>query len=80
MDSFKGTVSRDFLLLVFLMNQFPPQPQSFALGPFRFFAGGKFATGVNDTGGKIGAGINDTGGKFATGVSDAGVKFFHQFR
>jgi hypothetical protein len=24
---FKGTVSRDFLLLVFLMNQFPPSPR-----------------------------------------------------
>jgi hypothetical protein len=23
---FKGTVSRDFLLLVFFMNQFPPSP------------------------------------------------------
>jgi hypothetical protein len=23
----KGTVSRDFLLLVFLMNQFPPSPR-----------------------------------------------------
>jgi hypothetical protein len=24
---FKGTVSRDFLLLVFLMNQLPPRPR-----------------------------------------------------
>jgi hypothetical protein len=24
---FKGTVSRDFLLLVFFMNQFPPSPR-----------------------------------------------------
>jgi hypothetical protein len=24
--NFKGTVSRDFLLLVFFMNQFPPSP------------------------------------------------------
>jgi hypothetical protein len=24
---FKGTVSRDFLLLVFIMNQFPPSPR-----------------------------------------------------
>jgi hypothetical protein len=35
--TFKGTVSRDFLLLVFLMNQFPPQPQSIPIGPFKFF-------------------------------------------
>ncbi len=26
-DRVKGTVSRDFLLLVFLMNQFPPSPR-----------------------------------------------------
>jgi hypothetical protein len=25
--AFKGTVSRDFLLLVFFMNQFPPAPE-----------------------------------------------------
>ncbi len=25
--TFKGTVSRDFLLLVFFMNQFPPTPR-----------------------------------------------------
>ncbi len=56
---FKGTVSRDFLLLVLFMNQFPPQPQSIPLRPFRIFSkirGGirssRFATGVNDTGGK----------------------------
>jgi hypothetical protein len=33
----KGTVSRDFLLLVFFMNQFPPSP-SIPLGPFRIFS------------------------------------------
>jgi hypothetical protein len=33
----KGTVSRDFLLLVFFINQFPP-PQSIPLGPFRIFS------------------------------------------
>ncbi len=27
LSHFKGTVSRDFLLLVFLMNQFPPRPR-----------------------------------------------------
>jgi hypothetical protein len=42
----KGTVSRDFLLLVFFMND----------------TGGKFATGVNDTGGKFANGVNDAGG------------------
>jgi hypothetical protein len=29
LDTFKGTVSRDFLLLVFFMNQFPPSPRVF---------------------------------------------------
>ncbi len=34
---FKGTVSRDFLLLVFFMNQFPPSPRLFHLHRFEFF-------------------------------------------
>ncbi len=38
---FKGTVSRDFLLLVFFMNQFPPHPRVFHLDHFKFFR--KFA-------------------------------------
>jgi hypothetical protein len=37
----KGTVSRDFLLLVFFMNQFPPSPRVFHLDRFEFFQ--KFA-------------------------------------
>jgi hypothetical protein len=85
---FKGTVSRDFLLLVF-----SPQPQSIPLGPFQIFSkihgdihksrcttgindtGGKFASGVNYTGGKIAISINNTGGKFATGVNNTRGKF-----
>jgi hypothetical protein len=56
--TFKGTVSRDFLLLVLFMNQFPPAPEystktvsnfSKILGDIR---SSRFATGVNDTGGK----------------------------
>jgi hypothetical protein len=46
-------VSRDFLLLVLFMNQFPPQPQSIPLRPFRIFSkirgdirSSRFATGV----------------------------------
>jgi hypothetical protein len=39
--SFKGTVSRDFLLLVFIMNQFLPHPRVFHLDRFEFFR--KFA-------------------------------------
>jgi hypothetical protein len=37
LSKFKGTVSRDFLLLVFFMNQFPPSPRVFHLDPFEFF-------------------------------------------
>jgi hypothetical protein len=53
--TFKGTVSRDFMLLVFFMNQFPPQPQSITLGPFRILSTirGDILTGINDTGAKI---------------------------
>ncbi len=38
---FKGTVSRDFLLLVFFMNQFPPSPRVLHLDRFKCFR--KFA-------------------------------------
>ncbi len=71
---FKGTVSQDFLLLVFSWISFPTA-QSIPLGPFWFFSkicgdirnsrcttGGKFATGINDTGGKFAAGVDDIGG------------------
>jgi hypothetical protein len=44
----KGTVSRDFLLLVFFDESVSPQPQSIALGPFRIFS----KIRGNDTGGK----------------------------
>jgi hypothetical protein len=37
----KGTVSRDFLLLAFFMNQFPPSSRVFHLDRFKFFR--KFA-------------------------------------
>jgi hypothetical protein len=41
MQYVKGTVSRDFWLLVFFMNQFPPNPRVFHLDRFKFFR--KFA-------------------------------------
>jgi hypothetical protein len=41
MHLLKGTVSRDFLLLVFFMNQFPPSSRVFHLDRFKFFL--KFA-------------------------------------
>ncbi len=34
---FKGTVSQDFLLLVFFMNQFPPSSRVFHLDHLKFF-------------------------------------------
>ncbi len=54
---FKRTVARDFRLLIFFMNQFPPSP--WPLGPFQFvlkiwgdICSSRCTTGVNDTGGK----------------------------
>jgi hypothetical protein len=37
-NSLKGTVSRDFLLLVFFHESVSPRPQSIPLGPFRIFS------------------------------------------
>ncbi len=74
----KRTVSRDFLLLVFFMNQFPPSPRVFHLDRFEFC--GKFAEIFTSQGAPpVSTGINDNGGKFATGISDSGGKFFHHF-
>ncbi len=82
---FKGTVSRDFLLLVFFMNQFPPSPRVFHLDRFEFFR--KFAEKFASQGAPpvsatpvanfstIFASVVDTGGKFANGVNDTGGKF-----
>ncbi len=78
-------MSRDFLLLVFFMNQFPPHPRVFHLDRFEFFR--KFAEifasqGVPPVSTSpaanfyaLFASVVDTGGKFATGVNDAGGKF-----
>jgi len=60
----KGTVSRDFLLLVFFMNQFPPKPLSIPLGPFRIFS-------------KIRGDIRSS--RLTTVINDTGDKFCHQF-
>ncbi len=48
---FKGTVSRDFLLLVFFINQFPPSPIVSHLDCFEFFR--KFAEIFEDQGWKM---------------------------
>jgi hypothetical protein len=54
---FKGTVSREFSLLVFLHESVSPHPQSIPFGPFRIFSSGyirksRCTTGINDNGGK----------------------------
>jgi hypothetical protein len=76
----KGTVSRDFLLLVFFMNQFPPSSRVFHLDRFEFFRKLRRYSRVNDTGGKFATGVNDTGGKIAAGVNDAGGKFRYRWQ
>jgi hypothetical protein len=72
----KGTVSRDFLLLVFFMNQFPPSPAEYPIRTIRIFSKirgdipkSRCTIGLNDTDGNFAADINDTRGKFATGVN-----------
>jgi hypothetical protein len=63
-DILKGTVSRDFLLLIFFRESVSPQPQSVPLGPFQIFS--KICGDIRKS--RCTTGINDTGGKFATGV------------
>jgi hypothetical protein len=74
---FKGTVSRDFLLLVFSVSL---QPQSIPLGPFQIFR--KFVDIFASQGAPLVsmrplanfatscATVVDTGGKFAASVND----------
>jgi hypothetical protein len=55
---FKGTVPRDFLLLIFFMSHFPPTPRVFIpFRPFQIFSKtrgdirkSRSTTGINDTG------------------------------
>ena len=77
---FKGTVSLDFLLLVFFHESVSPKPVSIPLGPFRFFSkirvnirSSTCTTGVVDTGG-ISTTQEELVAKFATGVVDTGGK------
>ncbi len=76
------TVSQDFLLLVFLMNQFPPSPRVFRWDRFKFLQ--KFAEifasqGAPPVSTTLVANLRHTVGKFATDINDTGGKFFHQF-
>jgi hypothetical protein len=63
----KGTVSRAFLLLVFLLNHILP--------PVSTTPTAKKTTGINATDCKKTTGINDTGGKFETVYSTTAYSF-----
>jgi hypothetical protein len=81
---FEGSLTRDFRLQVFFMNQCPPGPQVFHWGRYEFFQ--KFAeifaneyklfSGVNNTGEKFIAGVNDTPENLFTNVNDTADKLF----
>jgi hypothetical protein len=58
-EELKGSLTRDFRLQVFFMNQCPPGPQVFHWSQL-------------DTGNKLFSGVNDTGEKFIAGVIDTG--------
>ncbi len=66
---FKGTVSQDFLLLVFF-ESISPQPKSIPLRPFRIFS--KIRGDICKS--RCTTGINDASGKFVTGVNNASGK------
>ncbi len=63
--SLKGSLTRDFRLQVYFMNQFPPGPGPpiIPLGSFKIFPKNRIDTGnfVNDTTDKLFAIVNDTG-------------------
>jgi len=83
-NSFKGSLTRDFRLQVFFMNQCPPGPQVFHWSLFEFFR--KLAEifvihrrGVVDKKPKsikFIAGVNNTAKMLFTGVNDTADKFF----
>jgi hypothetical protein len=77
-NKIKGTVSGDFLLLVFFMNKFSQSPCVYhKKGPFRIFS--KIRGDIRSS--RFTTGIIDTGGKFETvlmGYSGAGGKLIHE--
>ncbi len=82
---FKGTVSRDFLLPVVFMNQFPPAPEypirtvsNFFKNSRRMFAsqGAPLMSTTPVANFALSfSSVFDTGGEFANGVKDPGGKF-----
>ncbi len=89
---FKGTVSRDFLLLFFFSwISFPPAPEYPIRTVLNFLENSRRYSQVKvhhryqrhryqRHRRQFAAGINDTGGKFATGINDTGGKFCQHFR
>ena len=76
---FKGSLTRDFRLQVFFINQCTPGPQVFHWSLFEFFSKIRgdirelmFIAGVNDTAVKLFTGVNDAADKFFSGVNDTG--------
>ena len=73
---FKGSLTRDFQLQVFLWISvsWAPKYSNGAFSNFSKISGDIrewiFITGVKDTGDKLFIGVNDTGDKFITGVVD----------
>ncbi len=76
MECIKGTVSRDFLLLVFFMNQFPRSPRVFQLDSFEFFR--KFAEIFASQGAPPVSTTPVT--NLPQVINNTGGKFFHNFR
>jgi hypothetical protein len=69
-NTFKGSLTRDFRLQVFCMNQCPPGPQVFYRGRFEKKINGDIRESI--TGDKLFSGVNDTSEKFIAGVVDTG--------
>jgi hypothetical protein len=72
----KGSLTRDFRLQVFFMNQCPLGPQVCHWGRFSKILGDIrewiFIAGVIDTDDKLFSGLNETGEKFIAGVNHTG--------
>jgi hypothetical protein len=83
----KGTVSRDFLPLVFSIKVFLLVPKDMPIKDFNFFANIRKViqllrciASVNNTSEAGIAGVVETGEKFLTGVVDTGKLCFYCFR
>ena len=80
----KGTVSRNFLLLIFSMNQFPPRPRESHQDRLKFskirgdIRSSRLTTGVADTGGKWKIFINFVGTPLDSRVNIY-INFFFKF-